>query len=211
MNIFLNNQVASAYDEYYQSEFGKQVDAIEKHIIKNLLIELPQGPLLELGCGTGHWTSFFQEAGFKVIATDVSEAMMEIARQKLPESEILYADVEELPFDDSSFDAITSITMLEFVDDQEKAIKEIYRVLKPGGLFLLGCLNANSVLGKNKDNDEVFKHAKLFTVDSISAKFTEFERVEINTGVYLNEQYQLLDHADEANIEPVFIGVLFKK
>jgi ubiquinone/menaquinone biosynthesis C-methylase UbiE len=52
------------------------------------------------------------------------------------------------------FPVIASVTMLEFVPDINKVLDEIERVLKPGGYLVLGCLNAWSELGKNKDNDK---------------------------------------------------------
>jgi len=60
--------------------------------------------MLELGCGTGHWTQFFCEEGFQVTGVDESEAMLERARAKnIAGARFLQADAGNLPFRDQSF------------------------------------------------------------------------------------------------------------
>ncbi|MFW5886969.1 MAG: class I SAM-dependent methyltransferase, partial [Bacteroidota bacterium] len=148
MNIFQKTKIAQDYDDYYLTDFGKQVDRIEKEMISGLLNEIPKGEMIDLGCGTGHWTHFFTEKGFRVKAVDASEAMLNIARNKKINADFIQADSEDLPFEDESQSLIASIAMLEFVENREKAIKEIYRILKTGGWFILGGLNADSVPGR---------------------------------------------------------------
>ncbi|MGM0622223.1 MAG: class I SAM-dependent methyltransferase, partial [Bacteroidota bacterium] len=127
-NVFLTPEVASEYDAYYQTETGKTVDNIEKEIVSANLKKLPKTNWLELGCGTGHWTKFFNEGGFQITAVDNSEAMLKIARSKnLENVQFLNADATRLPFPDARFSGIVSITMLEFVDDLEKVLNEIDR------------------------------------------------------------------------------------
>lgn len=58
MNVFLNPAVAEKYDQYYLSESGKTVDRYEKELFRHRLGNIPRLPMLELGCGTGHWTRF---------------------------------------------------------------------------------------------------------------------------------------------------------
>jgi len=212
-NVFLTPEVASGYDAYYQTETGKIVDNIEKEIILAHLKRLPKTNWLELGCGTGHWTKFFSENELRITAVDNSEAMLEIARSKNIENvQFINADATRLPFPDARFSGIVSITMLEFVDDLEKVINEIDRVLKPGGTLVLGCLNSLLEPGKNKNNDPVFKHARFFTTEEIKEMLTHFGKPRISAGVYFSPDFELLDGTEKQSIAaPAFIAASVQK
>jgi ubiquinone/menaquinone biosynthesis C-methylase UbiE len=212
-NVFLTAEVALGYDTYYQTETGKIVDNIEKKIVLAHLKNLPKTNWLELGCGTGHWTKFFSDCGFQVTAIDNSEAMLEIARSKNMENvQVLHADASRLPFPDAFFPGIFSITMLEFVDDLELVLNEIDRVLKPGGTFVLGCLNARSELGKNKENNPVFKHAHFFTSEEIKEMLARFGNPRISAGLYFSPDFEILDGSKkQSTAEPAFIAASVQK
>ena len=212
MNIFQKSRIAGEYDDYYLTDFGKQVDRIEKKMISGLLEDIPRGEMIDLGCGTGHWTEFFVDEGFKVKGVDTSEAMLNIVRNKKINAEFLQADSQDLPFEDESQYLVSSIAMLEFVENRQKAIDEIYRVLKKGGRFILGGLNAASVPGRNKENDEVFKHARFWEKEEIDSMFSNFEILKMEEGVYMDENFKIRDtEKDKSGIEPVFIAALFQK
>lgn len=210
--IFLRPDIAKNYDEYYITDFGKKVDSIEQKIISSLINDIPRTEMLELGCGTGHWSEFFAKQGFSVLGVDISEAMLKIARSKNINAEFKIVDSENLPFKDESYQVISSITMLEFVEDQDKVIQEVYRVLKKDGWFILGCLNANSILAKNKEADETFKNANFLTIEDIKTKLEKFKTLQVKFGVYMNSDYTLLDGSENLDqIDPVFMGVAVQK
>ncbi len=213
MNIFQKAYIANDYDTYYQTPFGKKVDQIEKKIISGFLQYIPKKPMLDVGCGTGHWTQFFIEQGFdKITGIDASEEMLNIAKSKNIDANFLLSDAENLPFKDESYPVIAFITMLEFVENQDNVIKEMYRLLVPGGWLILGCLNAESALGKNKANSETFKDAKFLTIPEIKSKFEQFEIIQIETGVHVDTDFTILDETNKnTSAEPLFIGVLLKK
>ena len=213
MSIFFNSNIANNYDSYYETEEGRKIDEIEKNIISELLPIVPDNSMLELGCGSGHWTQFFVEKGFKVTGVDISEAMLDIAKQKNIDAQFMLADCANLPFANNSFSFIATITMLEFVDDIDKVIKEIYRVLKKGGYLVIGSLNADSVIATKKSTDEIFKYAKFMSIADIKAKFNQLQLLQIKSGVYLNHDYSIIDNSTSNinNIQPVFIGALFQK
>ncbi len=212
MNIFQKARIAEEYDDYYLTDFGKQVDHIEKEMISTLLKDISRGEMIDLGCGTGHWTEFFVDEGFKVKGVDTSEAMLNIARNKKINADFQQADSQDLPFEDESQHFVASIAMLEFVENQQKAIDEIYRILKKGGRFILGALNASSVPGRNRENDKVFKHAKFWEKHEIDSMFSRFEMLKMKEGVYMDENFSIRDQeTDKTGIEPVFIAALFQK
>lgn len=99
--------------------------------------------VLDLGSGAGNdcfvARSIVGNKG-KVTGIDFTEAMIEKARinnEKLgyKNVEFVQGDIEEMPLPDNSFDVVISNCVLNLVPDKEKAFKEIYRVLKPGGHF----------------------------------------------------------------------------
>jgi len=212
MNVFLNEEIAESYDQYYLSEFGQKVDRIEKNLLQKHLIKIPRKPMLELGCGTGYWTEFFVEQGFKLTASDISEAMLSVARKKHLQAEFVKFDSQNIPFDTESFSVIASITMLEFVHDSEQVLLEIYRVLKPQGWLILACLNSLSEIGKNKEHDETFRKAKLYKPQEFKEKLEVFGKAEIDFGVYLSQELELLDGKPEQfTVEPAFmLGIVQK-
>ena len=212
MNVFIQSEIADNYDEYYQTEAGKKVNEIEEKLIAAALQKIPEGKMLDLGCGTGHWTKYFSENGFKLTGTDISDAMLKHAKQKELKAEILKANSENLPFENESFDVVASITMMEFVNDQDKVLAEIYRVLKPNGYLLLGGLNGISELGKSSKNDPVFKNANFFTHEKLCDKLQKFGSPEINCGVYFSPEFQLMDSSSEKeNYEPAFMLAVVQK
>ncbi|MGV8091219.1 MAG: class I SAM-dependent methyltransferase [Mangrovibacterium sp.] len=134
MNLFENHDIAGKYDLYYQTDPGKSVDKIEKALVRKSFDRIFSREMLELGCGTGHWTKFFCDEGFRVTAIDESEAMLEQAGKKdIANAVFRKADAAHLPFPDQSFSSISSVTMFEFVENVDRVLDEIDRVLQPGG------------------------------------------------------------------------------
>jgi len=212
MNVFLKPEIAKNYDAYYNTTTGKKVNEIEEKLITEFLNEIPKSEMLELGCGTGHWTNIFVNHGFNVTAADISDEMLKLAKLKNIEAEFIKADSQNIPFPDNSFSAVSSITMLEFVNDQDKVINEIYRVLKPGGWIILGCLNKLSELGKNKENDATFKDAKFLLKDDLEEKLRLFGNPQIKSGIFFSPTFEILDNnSKKENTEPAFIAAAVQK
>jgi ubiquinone/menaquinone biosynthesis C-methylase UbiE len=92
--------------------------------------------LLDIGCGTGHHMASFRQRGFEVAGVDGSPDMLNHARALNPGSEIHQADVDRLPFADGSFDYIVCVEVLRYVPEWSACLREMARVLKPGGISL---------------------------------------------------------------------------
>jgi demethylmenaquinone methyltransferase/2-methoxy-6-polyprenyl-1,4-benzoquinol methylase len=105
--------------------------------------------VLDACCGTGDLAVAARKAGAgEVVGIDFSERMLERARRKAPELEWLQADVLKLPFEDASFDAAVVGFGVRNVDDLEASIRELRRVLRPGGR--LGILEITTPRGPLK-------------------------------------------------------------
>lgn len=98
-----------------------------------------QGNVLEIGSGNGKVAKELlrQFPEITLTATDIDPLMIQEAVRHLPDSvPVLRADVTHLPFPDNSFDCVVSFIMLHHVIEWEKAVREIHRVLRPGGRFI---------------------------------------------------------------------------
>ncbi|MCP9487343.1 MAG: class I SAM-dependent methyltransferase [Gaiellaceae bacterium MAG52_C11] len=87
--------------------------------------------VLEVGCGPGEAAERIAASGVEVEALDISERMVELTRARGVNARV--GDVQELPFEDESFDAALAGWMLYHVPDVERGVAELARVLRPGG------------------------------------------------------------------------------
>jgi ubiquinone/menaquinone biosynthesis C-methylase UbiE len=104
--------------------------------------------VLDLGCGVGNDLSRFVKAGAKVTGVDISQHAVELARDNFRfrglEGEFLKMNGEKLEFPDDHFDAVFCHTVLHFTPDPHAMLREIKRVLKPGGEAILMTVNRKS-------------------------------------------------------------------
>lgn len=97
----------------------------------------PGAKVLDWGCGRGHSAYLMRKAGLDVVCCDTStEPVHPLLREQGFERVTLY-DRVALPFPNATFDVVTSFGVLEHVQDDAGSMREIHRVLKPGGLFFV--------------------------------------------------------------------------
>lgn len=107
----------------------------------------PGGTVLDVGCGTGHTALQLLELGYEVIGVDLSAGMVQQAetliRSSNPASRPSFrvGDVEKIPVDDSSVDAVIALGLIEYLSDDDRFVAEIKRVLKPGGIAVIAFRN----------------------------------------------------------------------
>lgn len=97
----------------------------------------PGQKVLDVAAGTGTSSEPFADAGVQVIAADLSEGMLAVGRKRRPDIEFVQADVTNLPFADNEFDVVTMSYGLRNVADYPQALRELYRVTKPGGRIVV--------------------------------------------------------------------------
>jgi ubiquinone/menaquinone biosynthesis C-methylase UbiE len=125
--------------KFWDSEFGKQIMQREAGYIYSELRDCET--ILDVGCGIG---SFEQNLpSLNIIGLDISKEMLEEARKRSNKT-FIQGNVEDLKFEDSTFDAVFTVTTLEFLNNYKKAVKEIARVTKRYGKFLVMMLNPKS-------------------------------------------------------------------
>lgn len=100
----------------------------------------PRRRSLDAGCGTGFQTVLLEALGYESHGVDVASRLLERARRRLRGSWLASGDLAALPYRDASFDtAVCCGSTLSFVDDPPAALRELGRVLAPGGRLLLEC------------------------------------------------------------------------
>lgn len=105
----------------------------EQELVWPILDGLPVGVALDVACGTGRHAAHLAGLGHRVIGTDVSPAMLEVARAKLPDAELHLADMRELPVPDDHVDTVVTGLAISHVPDLAPVFAEFARVLRPGG------------------------------------------------------------------------------
>lgn len=130
------DQGYTAWSETYDhpSELDPDpIQALEGPVMRELIDDLPDGPVLDAGCGTGRHTAYLVEAGRDVVGVDANEGMVSVARGKLPEVDFRLGDLAKLPADDASFTSVICGLAFGHLPEIEPAIDELARVLQPGG------------------------------------------------------------------------------
>lgn len=106
----------------------------------------PSSTILDVGCGSGVMAAKLRERGHTVWGIDFAEPMIRHARQLCDSDLFVVGDAQDLPFPDNTFDAAVSLGVMQFVDSDEQALREIWRVLRPGGKAVIAIPSGSSPL-----------------------------------------------------------------
>ncbi len=96
----------------------------------------PQSRVIDLGCGSGTFTSLLQRAGYDCVGLDISGKLIEAGRRKHPALELLQGDIEHLPFATASFDGVLLSGVVHHFPDPSPCAAEVSRILRPQGRFM---------------------------------------------------------------------------
>lgn len=152
-----------------------------------------KGDVLEIGGGTGSNLSYYGPAVTSLTMTEPEEPMLRRLEKKVREqgspAKVVRAPAEQLPFEDDSFDTVVSTLVLCGVADQKQALREIRRVLRPGGrlLFVEHVRSDDPKLAKKQDRLNglnkflVGCECNRATLDAIKAEGFEVDGVEQTT------------------------------
>lgn len=131
------SKFAQTYDTEVEFVVGKEVRA---EMAARLASERHLGMTVEFGCRTGYFTKAYQANADRVIATDLSDEMLEVARNQLKpfgNVAVQKANCEETPFPDVQFDTVVMVNVIHIVGDPSKALRESHRILKDRGVLLI--------------------------------------------------------------------------
>ncbi|HEU4676234.1 MAG TPA: methyltransferase domain-containing protein [Motilibacteraceae bacterium] len=143
-NVLYHDWESSTYDEKWSISFDERCIAYARDRFAAVAGTegWPYGRALELGCGTGFFLLNLKQAGVldEGHVTDLSPGMVEVAQRNARglgfEFEGRVADAERIPYDDATFDLVVGHAVLHHIPDVELALREVLRVLKPGGRFV---------------------------------------------------------------------------
>ncbi|MFD6950953.1 methyltransferase type 11 [Nocardiopsis sp. TSRI0078] len=128
------NRMARGYDR------GERVQRLVLGGTRARLCGRARGRVLEVAVGTGHNLRYYPE-DVEVTGVDLSPGMLEGARARAAElgvgARLREGDAQDLPFGDGEFDTVVCALALCAIPDQYRALSEMHRVLRPGGLLLL--------------------------------------------------------------------------
>jgi len=204
--------LAPDYERWYRTAEGKRHDRVQKADVRRLLPRTrPGARLLDVGCGTGHWSRFFAGCGYRVRGVDLSEAMIAEARGVTDDSGFdttsaasagpgpagpgatespagctySVADAADLPFGDASFDVVAAMAVLEFVPDADIVVSEMARCTRPGGSLLVGTLNRRAALNRERlaAGAQPYAAAKLLTPGELTGLLARYGPVHMRASL----------------------------
>ena len=129
---------AKVYDETNTMMYSKYPKISCKDVF-DYLKDKPFTDLLDVGCGTGYFIDMFSnERKANYIGLDLSEEMINVSQEKkIENAKFIVGYADKLPFEDNSFDVVTCIQSFHHYPETQGAMREAYRVLKKGGMYIL--------------------------------------------------------------------------
>ncbi len=136
------DETAGIYDRRYEEIQRAKYQVIVKNLSKKTKC------ILDLGCGTGMFFDELSKHAELLVGVDASAEMLRMANVRRGKAALALADADQLPFADGSFDAVVSVTLLQNMPDPAATVREVARVLRPGGRAILTVLKRKHPQGE---------------------------------------------------------------
>ena len=205
-------------DEFLRlvEEFNTSAGAVERRSrILRALDSRPGDHVLDVGSGPGHQVAEIAPvvgSSGVVKGVDAAESAIAIARQRwtgLDNVEFTPGDVYKLPFGDSTFDAVMSSQVFEYLDDVPAALSEVHRVLKPKGRVLIHGTELGALLWRSSDAERMARFMSIWDghcadphlPQTLAKKLAEagFKATEVEPVVHVETSY------DSSSMSAIFM------
>lgn len=206
---------ASEYDRWYATPNGKKHDIAQKTDLFRFLGYAETGArLLDVGCGTGHWSYFFANLGYSVAAVDIAPEMAKVATSRHLSRHTAFhvADGNALPFKDASFDVAAAMAAIEFMAAPLKTLHEMARCVRKEGRILIGALSRTAPLNRQRvaEGRAPYASGHLYSPKELRALLQPFGRVrmaasEPNNGSHGQNSAEFEGNARQTNLKGPFI------
>ena len=184
---------------------------LDQKVTRETLANLNSKSILETGCGTGKNTAFLSQIGAKVHALDFSQGMIEKAQEKVQAENVRFsiADLtQRWPCEDAAYDLIVCNLVLEHIEALSFSFSEAYRVLEPGGKFLVNELHPfRQYEGKKA---RFSSEAEVTEIPAFVHHISDFLNAASRNGLRLmnlDERW----HEEDQNKPPRLISFVFEK
>jgi len=140
---------ASTYEGWYATRRGRRADQAERALLAWLLGSLSNvRDVLDIGCGTGHFTQWLAASGLRTLGLERSRAMLAELHRRFPQIPVVHGDAHRLPLRAAAVDVALFVTTLEFLEGSHTALSEAVRVARCGVIVV--ALNRWSVGGLSR-------------------------------------------------------------
>lgn len=207
----MSKKTKLAYDKYSEVYTEQNSNSfyhkyIEKPAMYKLLPDLKGKKVLCIGVGTGEEADYMQKLGASVLGTDISDGMIQKAKEQFPSLDLRVISMEDLEFEDNTFDLVYSSLAIHYTFQLPEIFAKIYRFLKPDGVFQFSTMHPIDDIkeelvlnewkykvigyGKNKETNEETIFGTYFDEDKRTMKWSEdvsFEYSHYTLQTYINE------------------------
>jgi ubiquinone/menaquinone biosynthesis C-methylase UbiE len=188
--------------------YHDMLDQLETDFVRRFAVDRD---LLEVGCGTGLLLERFAQFAKTAKGIDLSEGMLSHARAR--GLDVVQGSATDLPFADNTFDVACSFKVLAHIPDIEKALSEMTRVVRPGGLVIGEFYNPRSLRALAKRAAGARKIGRSFTEEAVHTRFDSPEDIDKlmprNTRLVASRGIRILTPFAKALEIPFFGPALF--
>ena len=190
--VYNSEEGYDIYADHYDASLAF-LDGFERDRLLAMMGDVSGKRVLDVGCGTGRMIENLKKFGAKTVGLDVSKEMLRVARKKFLSTELVLGEVENLPFEDLTFDMVIATFVIVHLADLRLAFEEVYRVLKDDGIFILTNINQRKApklkIGKDEIVIKSFYHRPEIVLQELKDCFFEIEKEEFidQEGTWINQ------------------------